>query len=540
MTADAPRPARSSVLPAALALLVAPIAAQQEPAPTRRDWSAAITHLRLDRADPDHPRLLGPGVERFHAIVDGSTVLMFGEQHGIDGIAELTQVALARVQRAAPVHLVLETGAWIAGRCAALGEDAEQAVRRFPHSFTFDTDGDLGLLRQAARGSAGREFVGGIDQMSTAIHPLQRLVELAPDLHAGCLARGAFLKAALRGGRYSRQDHARDLDALRAAFGPEPPDEVRLILDELAMTQRIFGTHLAARRGELSPQVSVTLRERHMDALFDAYLARNRVDGAWPRMVFKMGGAHVMWGIGPNGIDTLGEHVRTRAAAEGVPICHVGVSAHQDQPFPPKETLRPGEITMVDCAAARAVLGDDGLRALPDEVRLRLQRFDHLLVLNGAGRAPDGAARGYEAAFRRDTLWSLLPLAIPLVVLLTGLWPLGRALWRRLRGRPFEAPGAAATLTAALCVPCLVLARQLQLILANSDRVPAAIDHAGFLVAFGSMTVACAVAAVVVWRAVRRGRWGRGRRAHALVLTAAAAALVAAMVRCNLGGMLGT
>ncbi len=502
------------------------------------DWSSVTTRMKLERTADGAPTLVGPAVERFAAIVRDHRVLMFGEQHYVDGVAETVQVALRQAQAQEDVHLVLENGTWIAARCSARGEDAIAAVRRFPHSFTFDSNGDLDLLRQAAT-RPHDEFVWGLDQMQNAIHPLDRLVEIAPDSRAARLARGAFLKAALRFGRYSRQDHARDIDALRDAFGDESP-EAAGILDELAKTQSIFLAHFAGKRGEISPQVSVTEREEHMAALFDEYLERNRVDGAWPQMVFKMGGAHVLWGVGPNGIETLGQHVRERAQADGVSVCHIGVSANHDPEFPPADTLRAGEITLVDTAAVRALLGEDGLAALSEDARLRLERYDQLLYLEGAGRAHEPEIASYKRKFRQRVTGMVLPLGIPLVILLTGLWPAGRALWRRMRGRANAESGSGAIFAVALCLPALVLAWQLEKILANSDGVPAAIDETWYWITHGLMWAGCAAALVTLLRHGRRGTWTRGLQIHGLVLLIAAVTLVMMMAHCNFGGMLGS
>lgn len=501
--------------------------------------------MRLVLDDAGQPRLTGPGAKSFARLVDAHQILMIGEQHYVKGVAELTRVALHQVQRSEqPVHLVLEMGTWVAQRCASLGKAAEQVLREAPHSYTFDANGDLDLLRQAAGSARVEDFVWGVDQMSNAIHPLQRLVALAPDFASRRLARGAALKAALRMGRYSRQDHSADIAALRGAFGSSGPAEVSLILDELAMTQRIYRTWFQGQRGEISKQVSVSLREKHMATLFDRYLARSRVEGKWPRLIFKMGGAHVLWGVGPNGVETLGEHVRRRAQAEQVSICHVGVSAYDPKSgFPPATLVGDGQLTLIDAQAARALLGEAGLAALPAESRMRLERFDHLVYIKGLGRTSDSEIDGYKAEFKRATIFSLLPLAVPLLVLLSGLWPLLAGAWAMLRGRGLPERGEVGRGSAVLCalglaVPVLILAWQLQQILANRDAVPAAISELWSWVTQVLIWAGWALAgAILLGR--RSAGWARAARRHAIVVWLAALVLGLLMLRANLGGMLG-
>ena len=159
-----------------------------------------------------------------------ATYVMFGEQHGVDGIAPIVTSSFRRLQDDGFRTLALEMGPWIASQLMQEGVDV--ALARYPHSVAFDSNGDLELMRTAAAvAQQVGEGLWGLDQASNAIHPYQRLEQLAPTYSAGRMARGAFLKAALQFGEYSRHDNAQDLAALRDAFGADPDPEVAEILE---------------------------------------------------------------------------------------------------------------------------------------------------------------------------------------------------------------------------------------------------------------------------------------------------------------------
>ena len=180
------------------------------------------------------------------------------------------------------------------------------------------------------------------------------------------MARGAFLKAALRGGQYARQDHKPDIVALRQAFGQAATPEARSIFDQLQRTMKIYVSHRAASRGEISYRQSVEMRESDMKERFDAYSEAWAQDDRPPKVVFKMGGAHIMKGIGPNGIPTLGDHVLKSAQARGESALLVGVRRLDDESqFVPQSAFQTSSMVLVDTHTYLASLRADEKRHYP-------------------------------------------------------------------------------------------------------------------------------------------------------------------------------
>ncbi len=482
----------------------------------------------------------GPGAAWIDARATASQFVLFGEAHGVTEIPRFVEAMLRQLRPHGFEHLAIEMGPWIAAQLSTRGVDA--TITQYPHGVAFDHDPELDLLRTAVNGFEGRgRAIWGLDQTSTAVHPFERLAEIAPNPIAARLARGASVKAALKFGEYLRQPHPGDLDALRAAFDPVAGDEADRLLDALAVSQEIFVAHREARYAE-----SVATREQYMMQRLREELDTHRGDDP-TRVIFKFGGAHIMEGVGPNGVRTLGDEAQRIASSNGLDALHIGFWRDRDEDAVPAtifdagENAPPHRFVLVDAGALRAALDPGQRAALGDELRAAIEQYDAVVFIRDATFAPKNEIRTAKRGHRNARLAGLTPLAGVLGGLLAVL-PLARRGWRRLRGRPTDPTGPLWPWLAMLAVTALLLgllAWQMTAIVRGGGGTAAlnAPDVIRIGVPLGQAAIIVGLAALVVVAGRRGGRGGGGR----LGLIGVAALLlvgVAGMWWWNLGAML--
>ncbi|MEO0556202.1 MAG: hypothetical protein AAF149_23660 [Bacteroidota bacterium] len=341
----------------------------------------------------------GEGVQWILDRADSIQFLMFGEQHNVEGIAEFVDFMYNELHKKGVHYLVLETDGWTTQRSADLGVDI--FTQKNPHSIAFDTNGDLQLMQSAIDLNPDiKTPIWGVDQMQTAIHPFHRLVEIANTSKQRRIARGAFLKSALKMGRYTRQDHQKDLDALEKVFSENLSKEKDQIIHEIRQTMEIFYTWMnPATRGE-----SVANREALMGQNFDTYL------GTAPdaKAVFKMGGAHTLYGIGPNGVPTFGDHVKKIANQKDQPVLSVSIYRYNpESTFMKDLDFGENKMLLIDCKAALFTHPEDSAR---------LAQRDAIILLREAGYANKNINWAYEDAFKSGLIKRLIPLGLGLLI----------------------------------------------------------------------------------------------------------------------------
>ena len=345
----------------------------------------------------------GPGINWLLQRADSCQFILFGEQHGVAGVAELVDYLYQELQGQDFHHLALETDGWTTARCAAMG--VQKFARKNPHSIAFDSNGDLQLMQTAVDLKPDITHpLWGLDQMQTAIHPFQRLTELATSEKEQRIARGAFLKAVLKMGRYTRQDHLRDIEVIEKVFAENPSPEKEKIIKELRKTIDIFSKWM----DPTTRQESVANREALMKQNFDNYWR----ESGYEKAIFKMGGAHTMYGIGPNGVETLGEHVRQ--VTENRNQVMLSISLRRYDPttslIEPKD-FGTNSILLLDTQVARDLLSTDSI----DE---DLSRFDAIIFLQDSGYASSSINRAYENDFRKNLVGKLIPFIVSLFICL--------------------------------------------------------------------------------------------------------------------------
>ncbi|MEM6805649.1 MAG: hypothetical protein AAF696_29900, partial [Bacteroidota bacterium] len=375
----------------------------------------------------EEPNYSGPGVDWILTESENKQFVMFGEQHGIAGLAKFTHFTYKMLYEGGFDHLILETDSWTAGELKR--EGLEKVTTAYPFSIAFDYDEDLELIKTALDLYEGKgDPIWGLDQMFMAIHPYDKLSQLAESAQEKRLARGAFLKSSLKMGNYIRQEHFQDLDQLDELFANNPNSETQEILQGMRTSMEIYAAWKKGQQGSISPQVSVEKREAFMKEKLDSYLAANSFSSSPPKAVLKMGGAHVMYGIGPNGVLTLGEHAKDIAAKNGMESLAIGIRR-----FTPERALidsshfQASNILLLDTKAWIAVNQIDS-STLNQRERFSLLGYDAILYIKDAGRATKKGISAKEKGFRSRVIGSLIPLGICLLLCLSSIVPVIRNL----------------------------------------------------------------------------------------------------------------
>lgn len=474
----------------------------------------------------------GDGMTWIMDRAEGAQFVLFGEQHGVGGIAEFVASVYASLRASGFPHLALEMDGWTSSMLDC--EGVESFIQRYPFAIAFDADGDLDLIAQAIDQDAACSgtVLWGLDQMVTAIHPFERLAAIAPGPGARRLARGAALKSTLKMGEYLREEHFRDLEALERALGDDATEEATMIVSDLATSMEIYTKWRAGARGEIPTSVSPALRETMMKDRLDAYLLEAAAAIPLPRAVFKMGGAHTMYGVGPNGVETLGEHARQRAVANGQRALSIGIrSFRPDSGFPAESAFESSDMILIDVQEYLVSRqSDTTLAALPEFD----DQFDALIYLKDAPRAARTRVQAAAAAYRQAFIGTLAGGAALALVLLSALFT---AAWLGMR-RKLPARHALVPMTIGGLLAVAVFVWQLLAILSYPDmsaRVVAAGASTWIFLAWAVVGVYLLLVAARSWK---KPSYGTSMRIYLSILSAAFVAFCWFAWHFNIGGML--
>lgn len=490
-------------------------------------------------------RLTGPGADRLAEWMTDSQFLALGEQHGLRQVPRFVTAAFRTWYPQGWRHLALELEPWLTQQLSRGSVDG--VLRQWPYALAFDEDSYIAMLRDirehSATDSSRSDVFRGLDQPVTAIHALDRLSRILPDAGARQVARGLFLKAALQGGEYLRHDHEQELQSLRDLCHQELDQEADLLLSSLINSMRIYVAWRARRDGRPTEINSDELREQTMIARLSDWLTELEAStGEPPRVLLYMGGAHLMEGVGPNGVLTVGEFVQQQAAANGSDAVHLSLRTLQPESPVPEAIFRNNrEFVLLDARVLRADLPQQPTS--PESARLvrDLQQFDAIVYVRDGDSSPHHVIRSYERAFRNRILASLAPMAGAMLVILTLIGPLMLVpALRRLRGadQVLSVPLSPWLITAAIGVGWSLLAVQQIVMLRRAGRAALGTPPSDML---PDLTVAALALATVflVGLAVRRRWWTVTQRAHFLIVNAAVLVLLACSHYWNLGGMPG-
>ena len=497
------------------------------------DWKAAFVPIEINNGN-----LSGPGKDLFLQACASKKYVLFGEAHGVEGVADFVAATHRALTDDHSYDLVLESGDWFTEQLS-IGP-ARKVLERYPYSLAFDYNGDLRLITQA-EGFAERvhPWVVGVDQESTAIHVFQFIAGNARTRAARRLARGLMLKALFRGGAYIRSDYFDDLEELKERVGEDV--STRRVIESLEDSMSIFTKHVG---GEV--QESVTQRESRMRDLFDVVLANTDDDAASaPRYLFKMGGAHTVRGVGPNGVKTLGQHVAESASQRGEDSIHIAIHGWKDvTQFPLPEGVRQSRFVYVDTLKLKQALtepgSEDSRPELTEKLALKLDRNDAIILIPNASSASKSEIRQMQRAFVRQQLLSVSVLLIPVLMLIPVYWSCLRS-W--FRARSARSNASSHSLLRSLPIPIsLVMLAMIALQFAITALVPnqASVSSRWFMVAWDVLCVGMLVIALVsVVMAYRNEWWTAAHRITHSVGVVACVLLGAFIYLWDVGGLLG-
>jgi len=381
----------------------------------------------ISKIDDDYS---GKGVDWILDHHNETQFILFGEQHGIKGIAEFVDYIYSSLSDSGSYHLALETDRWTTKQAEKKG--VESFIRQYPHSIAFDSDGDLALMETAIStdGNNPGHVLWGMDQIITAIHPFQRLAEIAPNIHARRLARAASLKATLKMGEYLREEHFRDLNVIEEAYGEEISAEASMIINDLRTSMNIYTKWRAGARGEISKKISPEIRENMMKSRLDDYLNKN---GQTSKVIFKMGGAHTMYGVGPNGVETLGEHARKIADANELRSLSIGIrSFNPDIGFPTDEMFKESDMILID---VEQYMQDQKTDTSLPKLSEYDDQFDALIYLKDFDRASKSRIYSAEQDFQQSFITRMSLGVVLAFILFSSLFPLARLFYLKKQGR---------------------------------------------------------------------------------------------------------
>ena len=514
-----------------LALLCVEVNAQSE-----LNWSDATYSLTVRDGE-----LNGPGAERLMHDAGLSQFVIFGEQHGVKGLPEVVAASFRQLFSQGYRYLALEMDPWLATRINADGIDT--ALHDAPHSLAFDYNDEI-LMMKSFHSIVGTEHsIWGLDQPVTAIHSYERLSQILPTRDARRKARGLFLKAAIQAGGYLKQNNSLDLARLRQAVDTDLPAEAELILSSVETSMKIYVSYLAGQRGDGPRGVSDGWREQYMKDLLQQRLDQAEGDSdRIPKVIFKMGGAHLMEGIGPNGVETLGEFAQQIATGNNLDALNIGIRAWNDDSGVP-ETVFAGEntIVLIDTRKLRSDIDLSQEATLSERLRRDISQFDSLIYLHNPLRDSNSHTRKHEIAFRNNLIYRVAFMLLPLAVMLTTIIPWGRVLFAKIRHRvvapsmipllPWAILGISATGIAAL------VGLQISRFLAAASPEASALSGSSIPLAV-TIVAGCIVCGLGLLTLSRRW-WTAAVRTHFLIVCIATCALLGSCVWWNLGGMLG-
>jgi len=312
-----------------------PTMADGQAAPIRPSQKSVLDSLIVAHSHfigIDRDSLIGPGAK---LILDAAVAAQFvalGEQHNTREIPEITRILFLTLRhRGGYRYLAIEQDPVTMGRISkppVRGNlDSIVAIsRRYPHAFTFVGDDELRMLAAVGRmSSATTDPIWGCEQAFGLAHILDRLVAIDSTARriAGFapMRDTAFARERVRDlARYAHmgQPHQEGLQRLWDAMRLDPSSEAAFLLQSAIISNRIYRNH-PVKRYDANFE-----REEYMKSRFMTEYRRAMSSGeTMPRVLLKHGHWHLFRGLGPGGLQTLGNFVSELAVANGQSSVHV-------------------------------------------------------------------------------------------------------------------------------------------------------------------------------------------------------------------------
>lgn len=507
--------------------------AQDDSESSAIDWTQHAFPLQRDDA-----QLTGPGADWIVKNAASCQFVLFGEQHGVAGMPAVVAAVYTQLQSDDFDYLVMERGPWVSRQFSSNGVAA--TIQESPFSVAFDYDGEVRLLKEveASFKGSGNAF-WGVDQSLTAIHALIRLSQILPTHASRRAANGLVLKDALQGGRFISRDYSADLEMIRELAGPKINEEASLILDALEVSQSIFVAYHEKQRDEAGIGISDILREQYMKDQFDAYMAEAKENGVEnPKCILKMGGAHVMEGVGTNGVRTLGDHLQAIAESNGSDALHISIRSHSAESSWPVDVFEDESMVLIDMRSLRELDSESALTGFDERMKRDVRQYDAVLLLRDAGSDSSVEIKGYEVEFRQGLLTQIAVVVLPFLVSISLIVPLARKL---IQGRkrtdlmkPFS-PWLMVTLFAVALITVITL-QVLRLRRGDTPEVSQLTNAPWMLV----LELVCVLLPIILCVLMfKKSWWSFGQRIHFMLVSASVVGMAIFTHWWNLGRMFG-
>jgi hypothetical protein len=392
----------------------------------------ALSGAQLSPAPPDvlardsypitleNGRLAGEGAELLIAAASKAQFVAIGEEHnnryipdialslfrtlhereGFDYIADEQDPAMMRIVSSKPVR--------------GDQQRIEELARRYPLGFTFISDEELHFLASVGAMSTARSRpIWGCEQAFGVRHVLDIVDGKAPTASAKSIAQRLTIDARTREARRDlRQDHyiaenslAAPLRDLAAAYAGADPD-TRFLVESLVKSNQIYGYYDNAVHDRLPGGYSNgSVREEYMKSVcLSEYRLAERTDRKMPKVLLKFGHFHLMDGLNPGNVTTLGNFFSNLARVNGTGYTSMAIFNGSEAGKPiweverlaylrafkdmlPSEGWRLIDLRMLREGPARRALFD-AIAGLDPQRRVELTRllygFDFVLFLGPA------------------------------------------------------------------------------------------------------------------------------------------------------------
>jgi hypothetical protein len=261
----------------------------------------------------ENGKLSGKGAQIIENSLDGVEFVALGEEHNKRAVHEFGG-ALFRLlhDKYDYNYLALEEDAVWGGMLSEAakkggGDAVIKLALAFPNAFHLATEDEMQMIGDIGKISKAKNPIWGLNQAFGAAHVYARLVSIAPNRQARAVAQ-RLLDAALE---YERERFAKnvhylvaiakpeDFAALRDAFKPQKDSEAEFLIDQLALSNRIFAPYIATPRPSSAVfYESGKMRELNMKRLFaQHYRAAQKSGDSLPKVLAMFGQLHLYRGL---------------------------------------------------------------------------------------------------------------------------------------------------------------------------------------------------------------------------------------------------
>lgn len=287
--------------------------------------------------------LRGPGADFLRKKVANAQFVLIGEEHNVKQVPEFSAALFAMLHECCGFnYLALESDP-ISAHIASLPPLKENVellrdyAAKFPNAFTFATDEELAMIASAEKASLAKtDSVWGLDQSFGVLHALEAL-RILPGVNGKSALFQELLadsqnqdsKRVVPDKHYMEMVKLEDLEKLRHEILPQPHTEADFILSNLISSSRIYSNYTRGARGEPTGYLSGLEREEQMKQLFlRGYSSAQAAGEKNPKVLLKLGHWHVFRGLGPSGLQTLGDFATEFAVANGYIAFNIAVFIH--------------------------------------------------------------------------------------------------------------------------------------------------------------------------------------------------------------------